>query len=109
MVLLAELMNDARKKYGYYEGNLKCTKQGGSRSQTGFSHVYKRCSKTTRKGYTFTYRIQQDNIVITFSSVNLLVLHHEVKRRGLPWRVSDVLLAQRTVADENLNWEDFYE
>lgn len=107
MVLLGELVDDARKKYGYYEGNLKGTKHGKNRSQTGFSHVFKRCSKTTRKGYTFTYKIQQDNIIITFSSVNLLALRHEVKRRGLPWEVSNLLLARKLVADEGLDWKDF--
>ena len=42
-----------------------------------------------------------------FTRQNLLSLKHETLQRGLPWEVSNELVARKLVSDEGLDWGDF--
>lgn len=108
MVLLKELVAEAEAKYGYYQAppHTKRNHYGYRQCICGFYRVRKQ-KTNTRKGYTFSYKIVRQKQVTRFSRQNLLELKQEVDRRGLPWEVSNLLLAKKLVADENLNWEDF--
>lgn len=108
IVLLKELVKEAEEKYGYYHAPPSTTRNhGGYRpSLSGFYRVRKYRTKT-RKGYTFEYKIQRNGKVTRFHRQDLLDLKKECMRRGLPWEISNELLARKLVADEGLEWSDF--
>ena len=107
IVLLKELVEEAEAKYGYYQAPPRPRNHRGYRQCIcGFYRVRKQ-KTNTRKGYTFQYKIVRKKQVTRFSRQNLLDLKEEVDRRGLPWEVSNELLARKLVSDEGLNWEDF--
>ena len=97
IVLLKDLIEDAEAKYGYAPSKYR---------MSGFYWVGKMKSNT-KKGYIFRYEIQRKDLRTRFTRVDLLELRKEVDRRGLPWRISNELLARKLVSDEGLNWEDF--
>ena len=107
MVLLKELVEQAKEKYGYYSHpQHKTLKPGYRQNLTGFYRVQKQKIRTG-KGYTFQYKIVENGKMTRFTRQNLLSLKHETLHRGLPWEVSNELVARKLVSDEGLDWSDF--
>lgn len=104
MVLLKELIKEAEAKYGYYQAKPKNKEQ--KYRMSGFYWVGKTNSKT-KKGYTFKYQIRRNHKITRFTRMDLRELKREVDNRGLPWKISNELLARKLVEDEGLDWEDF--
>lgn len=96
MVLLKTLIEEAEARYGYNKNK-----------KTGFKRVYKQKSPSCKKGYTFAYGIKKNKKEIKMSRIDLLALKYAVEDKGLPWEVSNPILARKTVCDEGLKWEDF--
>lgn len=103
MTLLKDLVAEAEAKYGPPQ---TIQNHKGKQPMSGFYWVRKRKSGT-KKGYTFRYQIRKNKKTIQFTRMNLLELRREVENRGLPWKISNELLARKLVSDEGLDWEDF--
>ena len=97
MVLLKDLIDDAEAKYGY---------TSPKRPMSGFYWVSK-VKSCTKKGYIFQYTFRKNKEQIRFARVDLRELKWEAKNRGLPWKISNELLARKLVEDEGLDWEEF--
>lgn len=107
IVLLKELIKEAKEKHGYNQGRHEKQMNNLQKNNTGFTRVCKVQSDRHEKKHYFRYTIEQNKKRTQINRSDLLSLKYEVERRGLPWVVSNVLIAHKTVNDEGYSWELF--
>lgn len=103
MVLLKELVNQAKIKHGYYKPAQRSISKKTLEGNTGFYGVNRRNSKQYVQGYTYVYEAyDEDYNVLCYSSVDFLKLKARVQDNNLTWKVTDRSKALKTSRDVGL-------
>lgn len=100
MVLLKELVEEAMEKHSCDRFGVACNNMS---NKTGFKYVSRVNNKLYKQGYCWKYRRNLGGEVVQVQGISLKVLRERVISRGLPWVVTDEVLARSSFESECLN------
>lgn len=91
MVLLKDLFEEAMKNVEY----------NNQSNKTGFKYVSRVTDDKYKKGFFWRYYLRENGGEISVRGTSLHILKNRVINKGLPWIITDEVLA-----DNNLKSED---
>ena len=108
---LGELVQEARKKYGFNKvgrsRRYPIDHKNGRSFSTGFSRVLKVKSPNYHQGFNYQYKCYDNKEgPKVISSVDIKKLHDRVKNEGMEWEIVDMDKAQKIADFHNIDIKD---